>query len=159
MTKRYKPNVTVACIVQCQDKYLMVEELINGVTQYNQPAGHLEDGESLTQACEREIFEETGLKLNVQDLVGIYQFTADENLAFVRFTFFCRIPTVLETAPQDTDIQAAHWLTYAEILALAPALRSPLVLSSLDDARNKTHYPLELLNSQYLKLAPSPNAC
>ncbi len=159
MNQRYKPNVTVACIVQCQDKYLMVEELINGVTQYNQPAGHLEQGESLTQACEREIFEETGLKLEVQDLVGIYQFSADESLAFLRFTFFIHISTLLETAPQDADIQAAHWFTYDEILALQPALRSPLVLSSLDDARNKTHYPLELLNSQYLKLAPSHNAC
>ncbi|MFT5235033.1 MAG: phosphatase NudJ [Shewanella sp.] len=159
MTQRYKPNVTVACIVQCQDKYLMVEEIIDGVTRYNQPAGHLEQGESLTQACERELFEETGLKLEIKDLVGIYQFSADENLAFLRFTFFTCISTYLETAPQDADIQAAHWLTYDEILALAPALRSPLVLLSLDDARNKTHYPLEVVNSLYLKLAPSNNAC
>ncbi|MEC4725399.1 NUDIX hydrolase [Shewanella sp. D64] len=159
MTQRYKPNATVACIVQCQDRYLMVEEHIDGMTRYNQPAGHLEQGESLTQACEREVFEETGLKLEAQALIGIYQFSADENLAFVRFTFFTSISNLLETTPQDADIQAAHWLTYDEILALTPALRSPLVLLSLDDARNKTHYPLELLNSQYLKLAPSHNAC
>ncbi|MBW8185954.1 NUDIX hydrolase [Shewanella nanhaiensis] len=158
MKPRYRPNVTVACIVQCQDKYLMVEELIDGQTRYNQPAGHLEKGESITQACEREVLEETGIKLKVQELVGIYQFSPDDTLAFLRFTFFAQLSSFAKATPQDTDIQAAHWLTFDEILALEPKLRSPLVLSSLDDARNKTHYPLELLNSQYLRLAPSQNA-
>lgn len=91
MSQRYKPNVTVACIIHAtsQDKYLMVEEWIEGEQRFNQPAGHLEANESLIQACEREVFEETGLSLKAQGLVGIYQFSASEDLAFVRFTFSC----------------------------------------------------------------------
>lgn len=74
---RYKPNVTVACIIHAinADKYLLVEEWIDAKQCFNQPAGHLEAGESLLHACEREVFEETGLRLTPKGLVGIYQFS------------------------------------------------------------------------------------
>lgn len=151
---RYKPNVTVACIIECQDKYLIVEEIIDGLKRYNQPAGHLEKDETLIMACIREVFEETGLTVSPQGLTGIYQFAASDSLAFLRFTFFTRIATLSPLQPQDPDINRALWLTYEEIRHLAPRLRSPLVLSSLDDFRNKIHYPLELLNGDHLRLAP-----
>ncbi|MPY24775.1 NUDIX hydrolase [Shewanella psychropiezotolerans] len=158
MTPRYRPNVTVACIIESQGKYLIVEELIQGQRRYNQPAGHLELGESLLQACQREVREETGLEIIPQGLTGIYQFSANESLTFLRFTFHVTLEDCAQTQPQDPIIQDTHWLTYAEISALGSRLRSPLVLSCIDDFLNKIHYPLEVLNDDYLKLAPNNNA-
>ena len=158
MTLRYRPNVTVACIIEAQGKYLIVEELIQGQRRYNQPAGHLERGESLLQACQREVREETGLEITPQGLTGIYQFTANESLTFLRFTFHVTLEDCPRAQPLDPIIQDTHWLTYAEILALGSRLRSPLVLSCIDDFLNKIHYPLEVLNDDYLKLAPNNNA-
>lgn len=164
MSQRYKPNVTVACIVHAtsQDKYLMVEEWIEGEQRFNQPAGHLEANESLIQACEREVFEETGLSLKAQGLVGIYQLSASEDLAFVRFTFFVQLDDMPSPAPQDKAIHSAHWLSFAQIEAKPSLLRSPLVLDCLKDylnqAQNGQTYPLSLLNSDRLTIAQASKA-
>lgn len=164
MSLRYKPNVTVACIIHAtsQDKYLLVEEWIAGVQRFNQPAGHLEVNESLIQACEREVFEETGLSLKPQGLVGIYQFSATEDLAFIRFTFLVQLDDMPSPSPQDKAIHAAHWLDFEEIEAKQPLLRSPLVLDCLKDYRQHlqqgTIYPLDLLNSDRLTIAPKGKA-
>ncbi|MFB2642830.1 NUDIX hydrolase [Shewanella bicestrii] len=153
---RYKPNVTVACIIHAptEDKYLLVEEWIDDEQRFNQPAGHLEANESLIQACKREVLEETGLDLEPQGLVGIYQFSASEALAFVRFTFFVQVDALLPPKPQDADIDAAHWLSFEQIEAKMDQLRSPLVLDCLRDYRHQQQqgqtYSLELLNSQRL---------
>ncbi|WP_299794234.1 NUDIX hydrolase [uncultured Shewanella sp.] len=158
MTDRYRPNVTVACTIECQGKYLIVEEIIDGEKRYNQPAGHLEKGETLIMACQREVFEETGINLTPQGLTGIYQFAASDDLAFLRFTFHASIEALCPLNPQDTEINRALWLTFEEIKAIEHRLRSPLVLTSLNDFRNKIHYPLELLNGDHLRLAPGSNA-
>ena len=164
MSQRYKPNVTVACIIHAtsQDKYLMVEEWIEGEQRFNQPAGHLEANESLIQACEREVFEETGLSLKPQGLVGIYQFSASEDLAFVRFTFFVQLNDMPSPTPQDKAIHSAHWLSFEQIEAKQSLLRSPLVLDCLKDylnhAQNGQTYPLSLLNSDRLTIAQASKA-
>ncbi|NMH64226.1 NUDIX hydrolase [Shewanella salipaludis] len=154
MSQRYKPNVTVACIIQCREQFLMVEEQIDGVRRYNQPAGHLEPGESLIAACQREVYEETGLKLMPDALVGIYQFSADAELAFVRFTFCASLDEPNPTAPRDEAISAALWLSLDELIALEQSHRSPLVLASLRDYLQGRRYPLELLDSRSLNITP-----
>ncbi|MGL4473470.1 MAG: NUDIX hydrolase [Shewanella sp.] len=146
MTERYRPNVTVACVIYCQQHYLVVEEIIDGEQRFNQPAGHLEAHESLELACCREVFEETGLKISPSHLVGIYQFSASPELAFLRFTFALELTEMTVPAPQDSQIRAAHWLDYASIVALKDKLRSPLVLKSIDDFRQGQHIDLSLLN-------------
>ncbi|MCL1126787.1 NUDIX hydrolase [Shewanella surugensis] len=152
MTERYKPNTTVACIIRADQHYLMVEEMIDGRLQYNQPAGHLEPNESLITACQREVQEETGIHLVPKALVGIYQFSANTDLAFVRYTFCASLDKQIAPNPQDPAILNAKWLTFEEILTLKTQLRSPLVLQSLKDYRNNPHYPLSILNDQYLSL-------
>ncbi|QYJ80225.1 NUDIX hydrolase [Shewanella acanthi] len=170
MKVRYKPNVTVACIIHApnihvpnDDKFLMVEEWIEGEQRFNQPAGHLEANESLISACEREVLEETGLSLTPSGLVGIYQFSASAELSFLRFTFCVQVDEMQDTIPQDKDISACHWLTLEQIEAKATQLRSPLVLDCLRDYlhhfQNRNTYSLELLNSTRLTIAPSGNAC
>jgi phosphatase NudJ len=150
---RYKPNTTVACVIHSQGQFLLVEELIDGQVRYNQPAGHLEAGESLINACQREVYEETGLKLMPQGLVSIYQFSASDALAFVRFTFFATLTAPLKTRPLDCAITATHWLSRDQVASLGEQLRSPLVLKSIDDYLHQPHLPLSLLNSDLLTIA------
>ncbi|WP_133407119.1 NUDIX hydrolase [Parashewanella tropica] len=156
MAERYKPNVTVAAIVVWQDKFLIVEEIIDGQTVYNQPAGHLEPQESLIKACEREVTEETGIAVKCQSITGIYQYQANPDLQFLRFTFHCIVNqygTTLEppqTRPQDPQIVAAHWLTHDQIKAIEPQLRSPLILKSIEDYFASKSATLRILSDEYL---------
>ena len=83
----FKPHVTVACVVHAQDKFLIVEETINGKALWNQPAGHLEDNETLLQAAERELWEETGIRATPQHFIRMHQWLAPDNTPFLRFLF------------------------------------------------------------------------
>lgn len=145
MAERYKPNVTVACIIHHQGRFVMVEESIEGQTRYNQPAGHLEARETMTQACIREVKEETGLNITPNGLVGIYQFEASEDLAFIRFTFFAELNSEEKLTPEDPQIIAARWQSLKEIQTLNDQLRSPLVIKTLKDYLSGKRYPLALL--------------
>src|SRR5512135_1342045 len=82
----WRPDVTVACIVPRNGKFLLVEEDVRGERVLNQPAGHLEPDESLPAAAVRETREETGWDVSLTHLVGIYQW-ANADGAFLRFTF------------------------------------------------------------------------
>ncbi|EKE77976.1 NUDIX domain-containing protein [Gallaecimonas xiamenensis] len=121
---------TVAWVIEAQGRYLLVEEDIQGVLTLNQPAGHWETGESLLDAARRELWEETGLRLDPQGLVGLYCLELPHK-TFWRHVFYARIDAPLATAPQDKDIVRCLWLT-AEELAHYP-LRSHLVQAAIDD--------------------------
>ena len=151
MTERFKPNTTVATIIYCAGKYLMVEELIDGQVRFNQPAGHLEANESILSACKREVLEETGLHIEPAGLVGIYQFSASSGVDFVRFTFCVDLPVQVNYTPLDSAITRTHWFTREQISDKQAQLRSPLVLQSIDDYINQNgqYYSLSLLNSPY----------
>ncbi|ABM00267.1 NUDIX hydrolase [Shewanella amazonensis] len=155
--ERYKPNVTVACIVHCQGKFLMVEEIIDGKSVFNQPAGHLEAAESLIDACKRELWEETGISAEPSRLLGIYQFSASAELAFLRFTFVCELDEPIHSEPQDQAIHALHWLTHAEINDSSRYLRSPLVSRCIDDYLAGKGAELSILDSELLSIAASTN--
>ena len=86
--RRWAPHVTVAAIVERNGRFLFVEEEVNGDTVINQPAGHWEEGETFAEAAIRECFEETGWKIEITGLVGVYEYKPPElDYAFVRFAF------------------------------------------------------------------------
>ncbi len=129
----WRPRVTVACVVTSGARYLMVEETIDGESRWNQPAGHLEDHESLTAAAVRETREETGWTVVLTHLVGVHLWRSHEHGdAVIRFTFAASAVHHDPGRPLDTGIQRAIWLTREEIERLGPRLRSPLVLTSID---------------------------
>lgn len=131
---QFKPNTTVAAVIVCDNKFLLVEEVDQGKTVYNQPAGHLEANENLIDACKREVFEETGLCLTPSYCSGIYYFHRPElSLYFLRFCFVVELTTLLKSQPQDDEIIATHWLTLAQIKAKSAQLRSPMVLECIED--------------------------
>lgn len=142
----WRPRVTVACVVADGDRYLMVEEEVNGRLAYNQPAGHLDDGESLTAAALRETLEETGWSVELQHLIGVHQWrSAEHGDAVVRFSFAARTVSHDASRPLDTGICRALWLTRSEIAELGERLRSPLVLLSIDAWLAGQRLPLSTL--------------
>ena len=142
----WRPHVTVACVVADGDRYLMVEEEVNGQLAWNQPAGHLDDGESLADAAVRETLEETGWTVALQHLIGVHQWRSTEHGdAVIRFSFAARALSHDPARPLDTGIRRAAWLSRAEIAALGARLRSPLVLQSIDAWLGGQRLPLDTL--------------
>ena len=143
----WRPRVTVACVVADGDRYLMVEEEVKGRLAYNQPAGHLDEGESLAAAALRETLEETGWAVELQHLIGVHQWRSTEHGdAVVRFSFAARALSHDPDRPLDTDIRRALWLTRTEIAALGDRLRSPMVLLSIDAWLAGQRLPLDTLS-------------
>ena len=145
----WKPRTTVAAVIEADGRYLLVEETdANGNRVLNQPAGHLEPGESLEAAAIREVAEETRRDFTPQALVGIYRWDgAPDGSTFLRFTFVGGAGKEVAERERDADILATHWLT-AEAIREAGAegrLRSPLVLRALEDYMGGEHYPLSVL--------------
>lgn len=142
----FKPHVTVACLVQAEGQLLMVEERVDGRATLNQPAGHLEADETLLQAAQRELREETGIDAPVQHFLGVQQWIAPDNTPFLRFLFSLDLPTKQPTAPQDSDIDRCWWLT-PEAIIQAENLRSPLVAESVRLWQTGARYPLHLVGA------------
>lgn len=143
----WRPHVTVACVVADGERYLMVEEEVNGRLVYNQPAGHLDDGESLVAAALRETLEETGWTVELQHLIGVHQWRSTEHGdGVVRFSFAARAVSHDPDRPLDTDIRRALWLTRTEIAALGEHLRSPMILQSIDLWLGGQRLPLEVMS-------------
>ncbi len=138
-----RPAVTVATVVERDGRYLLVEEHTRAGVRLNQPAGHLESGETLAAAATRETLEETGWHVEPTALVGVYRWTARETGAtFVRFSFAGAAHAHEPARPLDTGIVRAVWMTYDEIVAARALHRSPLVLRCIDDYRAGTRLPL-----------------
>ncbi|EEQ04503.1 Phosphatase nudJ [Yersinia rohdei ATCC 43380] len=130
--------------MHAQGKFLVVEETINGKKLWNQPAGHLEANETLLQAAERELWEETGIRATPHTFLRMHQWIAPDNTPFLRFAFVIELPAILPTEPHDTDIDCCWWLTADEILQ-SSNLRSPLVAESIRCYQQPERYSLDLV--------------
>jgi len=144
-SERWAPRVTVATVVSRAGQLLLVEEEKAGRRVLNQPAGHLEPGESLLEAAVRETREETGWDVRLTAFIGSYQWAAPDGTPFLRFAFAAE--PVLHHPEQalDDGIVQALWLTPAAIQADMARLRSPLVWQTLSDWLAGQRHPLSLV--------------
>ncbi len=144
----WKPRAVVASVIEERGRFLMVEEQVDGRRVLNQPAGHLEYGESLIAAVRRETREETGLVFEPEALLGIMQLDSpDPDRVYLRFVFTGSHHRPAQPAPLDPDILALHWLSADEICRhpqLTP--RSALVLAAIRLYQEGVRHPLELLH-------------
>ena len=142
----WKPHVTVAAVIERDGKFLLVEEETDSGIRYNQPAGHLECREALTDAVSREVLEETAYRFVPKYLVGVYNWRNEaKDLTYLRFTFGGDIVGHDVGRPLDEGIIAAHWLTLDEIQARQASHRSPMLMRCIDDWLSGRRYPLDLL--------------
>lgn len=139
------PHVTVAAVIEVEQRFLLIEEQSEGLIVFNQPAGHLDEGESLLEAVSRETIEESGWHFTPQAVVGLYQYTSSHNQVTYLRVCFCGLQhTHCPDQPLDKGILRTVWLTREEV-AKKENLRSPLVLRCIDDYLQDIRYPLSLI--------------
>ncbi|WP_126444248.1 NUDIX hydrolase [Sulfuricystis multivorans] len=150
MDRIWKPNVTVAALMERDGRFLLVEEETAEGLRFNQPAGHLDEGESLIEACTREALEETAHAFTPTALVGVYQWPRPKRLnegdiTYLRFAFAGKVGARDAARPLDTGILRAVWMTVEEIEACQERHRSPLVLQCVRDYLAGRRFPLDLI--------------
>ena len=150
MDKRWKPSVTVAAIIEQDGRFLLVEEETSDGLKLNNPAGHLEPGESPAEGCAREALEETAYAFQPTELLGIYLSQVEragtgEDISYLRFAFRGRLGAHYPERPLDTGIVRTLWMTPDEVRSCAPRHRSPLLLRCMEDYLAGTRYPLSAI--------------
>lgn len=141
-----KLHLTVATVVERDNRFLFVEERVGDELVINQPAGHVEHGESLVEAAVRETYEETGCEVKIESLISMYRWRHPENNeTFFRLAFCGRLLSKDDHCRLDDGIVRALWMTHSQLEASRARLRSPLVLRGVEDYLDNRRYPLDLL--------------
>lgn len=150
LLEQQRPRLTVAAVVERDQRFLVVEERAtpDGDLVINQPAGHVEHGESLLDAVIRETFEETAWRFTPEALVGIYLWEhPSKRFSYLRFSFIGSVSDHNPSKRLDEGIARALWLTREELDSSDWRLRSPLVLRVIDDYMAGERYPLSVLKN------------
>jgi 8-oxo-dGTP pyrophosphatase MutT (NUDIX family) len=143
---QWMPHATVAAIVEDNGKFLLVEETTDRGNRFNQPAGHLEDNESLIEAVVRETLEETAYTFNPEALLGIYHWKHEHNdTTYLRFAYIGSVTNHQPNLALDEGIIRAVWMTIDEIRSNAALMRSPQVLTCIEDYLNGQQFPLSVV--------------
>lgn len=125
----------------------MVEEIDQGQLVLNQPAGHVEAGESLTEAALRETLEETGYQVNLEALLGFSVITSTSGITYYRVSFVANCPLQEPSKELDKDIERAIWMSPEDILS-SNNHRSSMVSEDVQRFLSGTLYPLEMINEK-----------
>ena len=142
------PHITVASIIERDNKFLFVEELVENQIVINQPAGHLEENETIEEGCIRETLEETAYLVNVDYLIGVYQERKiNTKDMWLRFCFKCSVYDEIKNRKLDKKIIRKLWLSRKQIEEENINLRSKMVLACIDDYKIGKKYPKELIYS------------
>jgi len=147
MSKRWRPSVTVAAVIEKDGRFLMIEEETSEGLKINNPAGHLDPGETPAEGCAREALEETAWRFRPTALLGMYisrfqRSTTGEDITYLRFAFTGELGEHVAGRALDHGIVRTLWMTADELRATADRHRSPLVLRCLDDYLQGVRYPL-----------------
>lgn len=147
-TERWKPAVTVAAVIESEGRFLFVEEHTPEGLRLNQPAGHLDPGESLLEAVVREVLEETGRAFTPTALLGIYmsrfiRSARGEDVTYLRFAYCGHVGEPVPGLALDHGIVRTVWLTPEEVRASLERHRSPALLRNVEDYLAGVRLPLE----------------
>ncbi|MSQ56357.1 MAG: NUDIX hydrolase [Limnohabitans sp.] len=154
MDVRWKPSVTVAAVIEKNGRFLLIEEETAEGLRLNNPAGHLDPGESPQEACAREALEETTHSFRPTALIGIYlsrfqknnpQTHTTEDITYIRYAYCGELGPVLAGRNQDTGIVKTLWMTPQEVHDSAHLHRSPLVVKCMEDFLKGQRFPLEVV--------------
>ena len=150
------PEITVAAVTETDGRFLVVEERINRRLVFNQPAGHVEQGETLLAAVVREVREETAWGFQPEALIGVYLWrNPNSGRSTMRFTFTGSVADHDARQPLDRGIVTTHWLSRTDLMEREQRLRSPLVLRCIEDYLAGTRLPLDPVANLDLQTAPA----
>ncbi len=153
------PDITVAAVTETAGRFLVVEERINRRLVFNQPAGHVEQGETLLAAVVREVREETAWSFEPQAVLGVYLWrNPASGRSYMRFAFTGTVKDHDAAQPLDRGIVRTHWLSRQDLQDREPRLRSPLVLRCIEDYLGGTRLPLEPIAKLDLQSAATVSA-
>ena len=143
----WTPHLTVAAVIERDGEMLMVEELADSRNVYNQPAGHVENQETIYDAVIREVNEETAWCFKPEYIVGLYKWRKPEiDRTFVRICFAGSVENHNPAQALDDGILAASWISSEQLLNMsAERMRSPLVKQCINDYRQGKQYPLDFI--------------
>lgn len=147
---RWKPNVTVAAVIERDGRFMLVEEHTADGLRLNTPAGHLDPGESPADGCAREALEETAHRFTPTALVGIYlarSLRKEDEVTYLRFAFAGSLGALEAGRTLDDGIVRTLWMTLEEIRASVERHRSPLLLQCIEDHVAGQRYPLSLIHT------------
>lgn len=158
MDNRWKPNVTVAAIIERDGRFLLIEEHTPEGLRLNSPAGHLDPGEGLIEGCVREVLEETAHHFKPTALVGIYlsrfqRESTGEDITYLRFAFCGELGQRVEGRALDQGIVRTLWMTPEELQASVQRHRSGMVMRCANDYLNGRRYSLDVLSTDPSVLA------
>lgn len=146
----WPPHITVACVIEKDGKFLMVEETSGGKLVYNQPAGHLDPNETLLEAAVRETLEETGWHIKLTAVLGISRYTAQHsNIIYYRTTFIAQAIQHDASIVLDQGIEQALWLDLETLKKYPDKLRSPLVVKNIEQYLSGQSFPLSYIDESY----------
>src|SRR3569833_2720597 len=138
------PDITVAAVTETDGRFLVVEERINRRLVLNQPAGHVEQGESLVEVVIREVWEEIAWGFEPQALLGVYLWrNPASGRSYMRFAFTGKVSDHDAQQPLDRGIVCTHWLSREDLRKREPRLRSPRVLRCIEDYIGGSRRPQE----------------
>jgi len=151
-TERWTPHVTVAAVIEDNGRFLVVEEATAAGLMLNNPAGHLEAGETPEQGTMREVLEETARVFTPTHLIGAYLARSIDaercvDVTYLRFAFGGRVSDPLPGRPLDTGIVRTLWLTTDELRACRERHRSPLLLRCIEDHLAGRCLPLDAIQA------------
>jgi 8-oxo-dGTP pyrophosphatase MutT (NUDIX family) len=150
------PEITVAAVAEDAGRFLVVEERINRRLVFNQPAGHVERGETLLEAVVRETREETAWRFQPLALIGVYLWrNPASGRSTMRFAFTGTVADHDAAQALDRGIVRTHWLSRSELLEREPQLRSPLVMRCIEDYLRGAHQSLAAVGALNLTTASS----
>lgn len=146
LDRQWMPHATVAAIVEQDGKFLLVEEITDRGNRFNQPAGHLEDNETLVEAVIRETLEETAYTFTPQALLGIYHWKHEHNgNTYLRFAFIGSVSNHQPQQALDEGIIRTVWMDINEIRSKASLMRSPQVITCIEDYLNGKQFSLDVV--------------
>ncbi|MBQ0933398.1 NUDIX domain-containing protein [Ideonella alba] len=149
--ERWKPSVTVAAIIEREGRYLLVEERTPEGLKLNNPAGHLDPGESIVEAVVREALEETARVFTPTHVVGVYlgrmqRASTGEDITYLRFAIAGTVGEPVPGRVLDEPIERTLWMSLDELRACTPRHRSPMLQCSIDDHAAGRGFALDLLH-------------
>ena len=149
MRQRFLPRVTVAALIERQGRFLLIEEETSEGLRLNNPAGHLDPGESPAEGCARETLEETAHRFTPTALIGVYlsrrERSGGDDVTYIRMAFCGELGDLDPERALDTGIVRTLWMTEKEIRASADRHRSPLLLRCMEDYLEGKRFPLSLV--------------